>query len=221
MKKFLCLLSVSLLSLIAAAQTTTISRPSLVSVDSTGYFAGLCQLPVSNIDIEPAMTAVYTGKSGAGPQMPYATMFTEAAYTGGPTYAAQVFTGWPTPTYSYVSLTLSIYALEMGTSSAGRVGQGSIKYSLDNGLTWSLPLALTNSFTQVTINITGGSPGVVQVLGCVIAPTITSTGTLEIEDIWITGIGYPNGGGSVFEDGELYRGSDKWVAYAEDEEEAR
>ena len=142
-------------------------------------------------------SAVYTGKSGAGPTGASATQTITNSSTPSK-YKIRVFTTWQSASTTYTNLTVSAsLSCDITDNGDGVGGTCGAAYSTDNGSTWTTMWKYTllsgNSTVQTTYtaNITGTPLSGVQVGVCALAasdPGAQGTDvTITTYDVWTTG----------------------------------
>lgn len=111
-------------------------------------------------------------------------------------YRSRAFYNWTAPSGSYSALTLNINAQNVETNSTGSVGGGELKYSLNNGSTWTTIVSGAGGggwprLTR-TINLSASQDlSQIRVSACVYSTaggdTNGPTETMTIFDIWTSG----------------------------------
>lgn len=119
-----------------------------------------------------SMSAVYSGKSGAGPTGSSATQ--TVLYSSSNDFGkSRIFSGWQSATKTYTSLTLYYSGSCSGT------GMCNSEYSTNGGSTWA---AIGSS-----VVITGTALSSLRVRICVESSTISGSTVLTTADIWTAG----------------------------------
>jgi len=128
----------------------------------------------------PAMTAVYSGKTGVGPTGSSATI---TAVTNN-TYRPRRFTGL-SGTYAYETLNVSM-------ACSNTQNHCEIPYSVDGGSTWHTLAYVPGGTSQATYSATlPSSTNLTNLQVAVCAEKQTGNVTLTTYDIWVTGLTSP------------------------------
>lgn len=135
-----------------------------------------------------SMSAVYTGKSGAGPTGSSATNSTGSQ--SATEYSARLFSSWQTTSKTYTALTINVS--NACTITGAGIGHCWILYSLNSGSTWTTLINPTSTTSQVTSTAsisTSTALSNLQILVC--SGTTTGGGsvtpTTTAYDIWTAG----------------------------------
>ena len=132
-----------------------------------------------------SMSAVYSGKSGAGPTGSSAQL--TATFSSSIEHNEQrIFSAFQSPTHSYSSLTLNISISYIHIGSGVNSAQ-CMFYSTDSGSTYTSLGTITTSQKTFTVDITGADLTKVQVLVIAVSPTATGSTTDTVYDIWTAG----------------------------------
>ncbi len=174
---------------IPAGATTQYSRP---MADSTQSITGLSCDSGTNI-ASSSMSAVYTGKSGAGPTGSSATV--GATYSSGQQYEERLFYNFQTITGSITVLVLNASLSYLVNNDSG--AQPCVFYSTNSGSTWTSLGSISPSQSTLSVTITGATVSNIEVLLAAQSGTSsTSSAIITAYDIWLTAtvsasIGFP------------------------------
>ena len=140
----------------------------------------------SNV-VAPSCSAVYTGKSGAGPITSPSVTWSSGTVTVSE-YSARNFTNFQSPTKTYTDLTINITLL--GIQSGNDSGAYGAYLSMNGGVTWNKIIFLQDVGYQQTwqVDITGAvvSSVIVEAGWETVAPNSMNYG-INIYDIWLEG----------------------------------
>jgi hypothetical protein len=191
MKKLIATL---ILAAASMAWASTYARP---SADANSASALGCS---GTDQTSTSMSAVYSGKSGAGPTGASSGLAVTSPGSGvAYNYTTRIFSGFPSGAQSSVTLDIS-EACANDTSSTD--GHCAVEYSTDSGSTWTSLYSGGNS-SQTTYTVSIGSMtnlSTLQVSVCsqakydIVVPSIT-TETITAYDIWAV---LPSAGAGAF-----------------------
>ena len=129
------------------------------------------------------MSAVYNGKSGAGPTGTVNAV--SATYSSGQTFEQRVFSSFQalTGTPSALTLSASVQYVIVGSSSGAA---SCVYYSTNGGSTWTTMGTVTGVQATLTVTITGATMSQVQVIAIAVSATAATERYINIYDIWTT-----------------------------------
>lgn len=182
----------ALMSLMLCGPAWTATEYLRPSADANTTATSTCDAS-GNHDTSSSMSAVYSGKSGAGPIGSSASISDTG--TTVTRYEARVFSIWQSSSQTYTALTLNLSVGCTTTDSEGAGGACGAAYSTNSGSTWTNAYSFiseggSDSKHTVTVTITGATLSNVEVETCARGYSDGDSGdsaTLTVYDIWTAG----------------------------------
>jgi hypothetical protein len=173
----------ALIGMASTAWGGTEYRRPTADVDA-GSAETICTGSGGSYGTSSSMSAVYSGKSGAGPNGSSATLaeVSPSSGSGNSNWTVRKFTTWQSTGFSYTSLAVNI-SIKCTVTTGGSC---QAFYSTNGGSSWTNFGSITTSQATYSATITGTSLANVQVAVCSVSVYTTSQGTTTstVYDIW-------------------------------------